>query len=135
MSFKEDILNQISQEIYEQSTIEIASIIFDYVNERRDELKYISHGLLRSKVGESFSDEQIVLAARVLSILRRPVLDECYTFFFKNNYHPISKEEVFSEPFINPQTGDVLKNYQDLINIFYVPNSVFLEHLKKSENG
>lgn len=138
MTLKETILKQIPIELYDDSTIQIASIVFDYLKEGGDKITYISHGLLKNRIGGAYSDEEIILTARVLSTTRFPLLEECYEFIDGEIIRRISREIInesyFSGIFYNPETGEEVLNYQDYIRIYYVPSKDFLNALKDDKD-
>lgn len=139
MPLKDDILNQISYDIYGQSVINIAAKIYDYVVKGHEHILYINQGILIQNVGAEYDYDEIMLTARLLSMLRNPVLDEFYEFYYNKETIPIPSEKIkslsTSEPFINPKTGEEIYDYKDKIFLFYRPNQKFIESLKKELNN
>jgi hypothetical protein len=131
-------LKPFNSELYEQSTGEIVSIIYDYLFEQRGKIKYLSHGLLKNRIGSEYSDEEIMLAARALAALKKPLLEEKYEFVTSNYRITISRKvlnrSIKEGVFIHPNTGEEIKNFDELIHIFYVPHESFLKQLKSEDS-
>jgi hypothetical protein len=136
---KETILKPVSLDIYDQSTVQIASLIFDYLKEGGSKLKYISYGILKNRIGNQYSDEEIIFTARILSVLRKPLLEEKYELFYNEEPFPIDRnviEESLREgSLIHPETGDEILNFQSSIRVYYVPSEIFIQLLLESQNG
>lgn len=138
MISKNAILKPLSSSLYEKSTWEIASLIYDYVVEKRDNIKYISHGLLKNRIGKNYSDEEIMLAARAVAALKTPLLEEKFEFVTENYRETISRRilnlALKNGVFIHPNTGEEITNFNELIHVYYIPHKSFLDSLNEETN-
>lgn len=135
MEFKEKILNQINKEVYGSTVIEISYLIYQYISVGRQNIQFINLGILRNHITQEYSDYDILLTARVLSILRHPVLDECYELIDNEVAVLIPREEIYlalkeQGQLFHPDTGKEVFDFRSKITVFYKPNQKFLADLE-----
>lgn len=123
-----------SPRIYGEAIPLIAAKIFDYV-QSFERTSYITHGILRGHLGDEFSDENIMTAARLLTIVEPPLLEERYEYVDEQYCLLITRQEINESrkngSYIHAETGEEVVDFEKRIRVYYAPNLKFLTTLEQ----
>ena len=91
-------------------------------------LSHITYGSLRKVVGKSYDNRDLLTAVQYLCGDRTHLLEAKFELIDNDNYFEISDDEMTEAretgQLLHPETGKLIRNFEDKVFIYFQPSSV-----------
>lgn len=130
MFSKSQLINQIHEDWAKEPQSQICLSIFDFLLRLpMDRPLHLTYGRLRSTIGQSYEDREILLAIQYLTGDRTQLLELHYELIDEDDTpYPLDDDLVRlaqeTGELFHPETGDIVNNYKDKVFLYFTPSNL-----------